>query len=496
MRFTLHSVDKFTGKMVPTWLADRAQRLPKMHRVLSLIAKILCCVVWSSSLCSTAYAVSAASGPKLGQSEAATPVWLIVPFGLLLLMIATGPLLYPAIWHRYYPVVSISLATGVMSYYVWHGRVDPAKHAVIEYVQFMALISALYIASGGILIRVNCSVSPMVNLVVLWAGAILANFIGTTGASMLLIRPYLRLNGRYVRAYHVAFFIFMVSNVGGALTPIGDPPLFLGFLKGVPFFWTLRHNFLPWLMALCLLSLMFYLLEWYNQDFSKKLGTGFKQRNQAPITFRGKYNSFWLACIVGAVFLDPHIVPGMPPFVRELLLLGIALLSYRYADNKALRENGFDFGPLREVAFLFIGIFGTMVPALAYINYYARSGATWLVEPSFLYWGTGCMSSMLDNAPTYVSFLAGSMAAQSTPIGIADYAEHPVTALQLKAIAVASVFFGAMTYIGNGPNFMVRSIAEEQGVPMPSFLGYLWCFALPFLMPVLVLVWLVCFYMT
>lgn len=436
------------------------------------------------------------------------PNWLAIPFGILLLMIASGPLLYAAFWHKHYPKVSILLASLVTGYYVFilHNYAAPIA-TLVEYIQFIALISALYTAAGGILIHVNRVAKPNINVVLLVIGALLANFIGTTGASMLLIRPYIRLNQEIIRPYHIIFFIFIVSNVGGALTPIGDPPLFLGFLKGVPFSWTLQHNLLPWLIAVLLLLFIFW---WVDAKHAKKI----PQRQQATPTgpalaITGKRNFVWLLLMISAVFVDPNLFTWVPAihyhghdfsFIREIALIVLTYLAHRHAHPTALKDNAFSWAPLQEVVVLFIGIFGTMMPALSMISNWAQSASnTNLITSNTLYWGTGILSSVLDNAPTYLNLLAASMASQGADIlhsaDVHQYASGGFanSILRLKAISIASVFFGAMTYIGNGPNFMVKSIAEQLGVRMPSFLKYILYFALPLLLPILFIVWLICF---
>lgn len=436
------------------------------------------------------------------------PIWLALPFVVLLLMIATGPLMYEKFWHKHYPKVATLLAASVLGYYVGiaHDFVKPVE-ALADYVQFIALITALYMASGSILIEVNRRATPLSNLLLLFMGAVIANLIGTTGASMLLIRPYIRLNQGRIKVYHIVFFIFMVSNVGGALTPIGDPPLFLGFLNGVPFFWTLQHNLLPWLLVLLVLGAVFYFLDTHNVGASTKVAI---DPDKPALHIVGKHNFVWLALIIGAVFIDPNIFKWVPAiqyhhhtfsFVRELMLLGIAWLSYHYASQHALQANEFSMEPLREVVFLFVGIFGTMIPALELIGAFAQSeeGRS-LITHNTLYWGTGIFSSILDNAPTYLNFGTASMAAQGASVlevaevrAFAAGGVFPHSVIQLKAISIASVFFGAMTYIGNGPNFMVKAIAEHLGVQMPSFFGYILRFSVPILLPALVLVWLLFF---
>lgn len=437
------------------------------------------------------------------------PVWLVIPFVLLLLMIATGPLFYEHFWHKNYPIIAVLLAVMVVSYYIFilHNSHEPV-HAVAEYMQFIALLSSLYIASGGILIKMDKEATPLANVGILLIGSVISNLIGTTGASMLLIRPFIRLNKDRIQAYHIIFFIFMVSNVGGALTPIGDPPLFLGFLRGVPFFWTITHVVPEWLFTLAVLAATFYLLDKRN-----KPENGFEEEEPVEYTNKvsivGTRNFLWLAVVIIAVFIDPNKfdwVPGIIydgqkfSFVRELIMFSVAFLSFRFASKEALKGNDFSFEPIREVAFIFIGIFGTMMPALEMVGDFAQSDAgSELITHNTLYWGTGILSGFLDNAPTYLNFLAAAMASQNADVGnqaeVLAFAqgEYLDSILELTAISVAAVFFGAMTYIGNGPNFMVKSIAEQIGIKMPSFFGYIIRFSLPFLLPTLFIVWLIFF---
>ncbi|PSL04442.1 sodium:proton antiporter [Cecembia rubra] len=438
----------------------------------------------------------------------AAPIWLVIPFVALLLMIATGPLFYEHFWHHNYPKIAVGLAIVVVFYYLFalhnvHGPV----HALAEYVQFIALLASLYIASGGILIEIDKKATPMANVALLLVGAAVSNLIGTTGASMLLIRPFIRLNKGNIQPYHIIFFIFMVSNIGGSLTPIGDPPLFLGFLKGVPFFWTLEHNWPAWILALAILAIIFYFID-------RKFGKA-NEEELEEVTYSNKFeligtkNFLWLGVVIASVFLDPNVIDWVPAihydgqkfsFIREIIMLSVAYFSYKFADQKAIKGNEFNFEPIREVAFIFIGIFGTMMPALELVGNFAKSpeGAQ-LITHNTLYWGTGILSGFLDNAPTYLNFLAAAMASQGAEISniemVRDFAmdNYLDSAFELMAISIAAVFFGAMTYIGNGPNFMVKSIAEQSGIKMPSFFGYIIRFSLPILLPVLIITWLVFF---
>jgi Na+/H+ antiporter NhaD/arsenite permease-like protein len=443
------------------------------------------------------------------ETHGSAPLWLVIPFVALLLMIATGPLFYENFWHHNYPKIAVGLAMLVVFYYLFvlhnvHGPV----HALAEYIQFIALLSSLYIASGGILIEIDKKSTPIANVTLLLVGALVSNLIGTTGASMLLIRPFIRLNKGNIQAYHIIFFIFMVSNIGGSLTPIGDPPLFLGFLKGVPFFWTIEHNWPAWALALLLLAGVFYVID-------KKFGKSIEEVEPEEVVYTNKFgligsrNFLWLLVIIGSVFLDPNVLDWVPAiiydgqkfsFIREIIMFSVAFMSYKFADQKAIKGNEFNFEPILEVAFIFIGIFGTMMPALELVGNFAKSpeGAA-LITHNTLYWGTGALSGVLDNAPTYLNFLAAAMASQGAEIGVIEDVRnfsldnYEDSSFELMAISLASVFFGAMTYIGNGPNFMVKSIAEQNGIKMPSFFGYIIRFSLPILLPILFIIWLVFF---
>lgn len=437
------------------------------------------------------------------------PTWTVVPFVLLLLMIATGPLFYEHFWHKNYPIIAMVLAAMVVAYYLFVLSNNHAPiHALAEYIQFIALLASLFIASGGIMINVDQKSTPLTNIILLLVGAVMANFIGTTGASMLLIRPFIRLNKTRLKPYLVVFFIFIVSNLGGALTPIGDPPLFLGFLKGVPFIWTLEHNFAAWALAITALLIIFYVIDRKNVSENYYGDEPVTYTNK--ITIKGLRNFAWLGVIIAAVFIDPNIMDWVPSiaydgqkisFLRESIMLAIAFLAYKFANKEAIKTNDFSFEPIREVAFIFIGIFMTMMPALELVSNYAKSeeGKESITHNS-LYWGTGTLSAFLDNAPTYVNFLAASMAAEGTTISsvsevrkFAEGGHYHDSVLDLQAISIAAVFFGAMTYIGNGPNFMVKSIAEQIGIRMPSFFGYILRYAIPILLPILFGIWLIFF---
>ena len=433
---------------------------------------------------------------------ATPPFWVTLPFVALLLMIATGPLFYEHHWHHHYPKYAVGLGLITAAYYFFvQDTFLPIEHALAEYLSFIALLASLFIASGGILIRVNAKGTPLANCALLFIGAVISNVIGTTGASMLLIQPYMRLNKGRIHAYHIIFFIFVVSNVGGALTPIGDPPLFLGFLRGVSFFWTLTNVWYVWLPTVLLLIGVFYVFDKRNKTESAYQ----IEEGVAMIRISGYKNFIWLGLVVVSVFIDPNVFAAVPalhigdmhlPFgIREIIMFSICFLAYRLASREILDANDFNFGPIREVAWLFIGIFLTMQPALGLIRDFANTNSDSLTVSMF-YWGTGSLSGVLDNAPTYVSFLSAAMGKLGLDVNVPAEVlafSQPLTGAPdfLQAISIAAVFFGAMTYIGNGPNFMVKAIAEASGVDCPSFGGYLVRYAIPILLPIYFVVWVI-----
>ena len=441
------------------------------------------------------------------------PVWMVIPFVILLLMIATGPLFYHHFWEHHYPKVAVGLGAIVAAFYGFF--MDHGTHALLhtleEYISFIALISSLFIASGGILIKIGSRGRPLVNGGLLFFGAILADIIGTTGASMLLIRPYMRINEGRLKPFHIVFFIFLVSNIGGGLTPIGDPPLFLGFLKGVPFFWILKEVWHIWLVTILVLLGIFMVMD--TMAGKGTVPDGFAQQTGKALEIKGARSFIFLAIIIVAVFMDPAVISGFPslqhmlhvPFgIREVIMFAVAFAAYKTADQEAMKGNEFNFEPIKEVAFLFIGIFATMIPALELIGAYAESHAAEFSVSRF-YWLTGSLSGVLDNAPTYLNFLAGSMGKFGSDIGsveavrsFADGIPSPIASdvpsdVYLLGISVAAVFFGAITYIGNAPNFMVKNIAEQADVDVPSFVEYVYKYSLPILIPVFTVIWFVFF---
>jgi Na+/H+ antiporter NhaD/arsenite permease-like protein len=436
-------------------------------------------------------------------SSFAPPIWLVAPFAMLLLLIAIGPLFFEKFWHHYYKHIAVVIGLIVGGYYlgVYHQFVLVAE-TFAEYISFISLLGSLFVAAGGIYVFVDRESTPRNNVIFLLFGAVLTNFIGTTGASILLIRPYMRMNRYRLKTYHIVFFIFFVSNLGGLLTPIGDPPLFMGFLKGVPFFWTMSNLWHIWLVAMLGLSAIFYTLELRNNKLDD-LDVSEHYTNRIIIS--GGQNFLWLGLIILTVFLDPNIIDGMPyidmhgkkvSFMREILQICIAIAAYRLSNKKVLAINKFNFEPIKEVGFLFFGIFLSMIPALQLLESMGSSGAKLSITQ--IYWFTGTFSSILDNAPTYLNFFALSMSNHGTSLSnmeqVRQFVQNPESAY-LVAISVAAVFFGALTYIGNGPNFMVKSIAEQTGVKMPPFFQYMYKYSLIYLLPLLVAIWLIFFYL-
>ena len=401
-----------------------------------------------------------------------------LPFVGLLLSIAVLPLAAPHLWESNLRKLAIAALLGA-PVLVLYLRVYPRAlvHTAEDYVSFIVLLGGLYVISGGILLEGDLEATPRTNAAFLGLGAILASFVGTTGASMLLIRPLLQTNRerRHV-AHTVVFFIFLVSNIGGCLTPLGDPPLFLGYLLGVPFAWTFRL-FVPWLFTVGLVLAVYAL--WDRRAHATETRVDLKRDfyEVRRLRIAGKQNLLLLAGVLAAVAC-------LEAPWREAVIVALALVSWFRTDAELHRANRFSFHPILEVATLFAGIFVTMLPALHILQ--ARGAELGVREPWQFFWATGALSSFLDNAPTYLTFLAlaRSLHLPAEVVGVT----HDL----LRAISLGAVFMGANTYIGNGPNFMVRSIAEERGVKMPSFGGYM-LYSGGVLIPVFLIVTLVFF---
>jgi Na+/H+ antiporter NhaD/arsenite permease-like protein len=401
-----------------------------------------------------------------------------LPFVFLLLAIAILPLAAPHFWESNLRKLAVAALLGLpVGVLYLRARPEALLHASLDYASFIVLLGGLFVISGGILLEGDLEATTRTNATLIGAGALIASFVGTTGASMLLIRPLLQTNRERKHVAHtVVFFIFLVSNIGGCLTPLGDPPLFLGYLIGVPFAWTLRL-FWPWLFTVALVLALYVAID--RRQHAREARVDLKRDfyEVRPLRVAGKQNLVLLAGVLAAVAL-------LKAPWRELAIVTLAVVSWRSTDPALHKANRFGFHPILEVAALFAGIFLTMLPALDILM--ARGGELGVREPWQFFWATGALSSFLDNAPTYLTFVALARGLGLTPevIGV----PHEI----LGAISLGAVFMGANTYIGNGPNFMVRAIAEERGVRMPSFGGYmLWSGAV--LLPVFLLVTLAFF---
>lgn len=445
-----------------------------------------------------------------GEAAAQVPVWLCIPFAGLLLCIAVMPLVKGEWWEVHQPlVVGFWIAAMVIPFIVVYGAgktVETVLECTVnDYLTFIILLFGLFCVSGNITMEGDFAGSPRINVGLLALGTLLSSCIGTTGASMLMVRPVIKMNSWRKRKSHImVFFIFMVSNMGGCLTPIGDPPLLMGFMRGVPFFWSLH------LLPMLLFNMAILLFAFYHLDkwaYRRDIAEGRKPDISKPGTeFRidGLHNIVFLLMIVGAVILS-GVLPGMPAFqdgagnvkgihifgevtlsfpalIEITVILLAAWLSFRTTKQEIRRRNHFTWGAIKEVAVLFIGIFITMQPALMLLK--SVGPELGLTQPFQLFWATGALSSFLDNTPTYLVFLttAGTLGITS---GIAT-SLGTVPAKLLSAISCGAVFMGANTYIGNAPNFMVKSISDENGVNMPSFFGYMLC-SLAFLVPVFII---------
>src|SRR5260221_1082057 len=459
---------------------------------------------------------------------------MILPFVLLLTLIALAPLFFADWWGRHYGKVALGLGLIMVAYYLVGinagGRV---AEVAADYFRFIVLIGSLFVVSGGIHITVKGEATPRENVLFLLVGAILSNFLGTTGASMLLIRPWLRMNKYRITGHHIIFFIFIVSNVGGCLTPIGDPPLYRGYLKGIPFWWITQQCWAIWAVDIGILLTMFFAVDHHNYLRAPKPVREKQAEHPDRWTIQGLSNLCFLALILGAAFVE------RPLFLREAIMIAAAAGSYFTTLESVHKSNSFNFHPIREVAILFAGIFATMMPALDLLQIHA--GKFGSLTPAVFYSGSGPLSSVLDNAPTYLTFLSALLGSLVNPEVIrqvqhllhtpglnlaaltgphAEEIRQTIAALQkyhgakvaagtvgleqiticfllgnpafarfITAISAGAVFFGANTYIGNGPNFMVKAIADHHKVHTPTFLGYIGKYTVPFMLPTLIIVW-------
>ncbi|MGL6072105.1 sodium:proton antiporter [Craterilacuibacter sp.] len=432
-----------------------------------------------------------------------------LPFAGILLSIALFPIFAPGFWHHHFGKItamwSVLFLVPFIAVFGFGMALSVVVHAMIaEYIPFIILLFALYTVSGGILIWGNLHGSPTLNTKILAIGTLLASIMGTTGAAMLLIRPLLKANdNRKSNVHVVVFFIFLVANVGGGLTPLGDPPLFLGFLKGVTFGWTLQHMALPVLLTSLALLAIFFAVDSYF--FAKEGVLPVDKTKKSPIKLHGKFNFFLLAGIIGGVLLSGFWKPGisfdvmgthwdLQNIVRDVLLLIFAGISLYFTPKQIRAGNDFNWDPILEVGKLFAGIFVTIAPVIAILKAGTEGHLAPLVHMvsdssgapvnTMYFWMTGILSSFLDNAPTYLVFFNLAHGDAQTMMG-------PMSDT-LLAISMGAVFMGANTYIGNAPNFMVKAIAEQRGVKMPSFFGYM-AWSICFLLPVFAILTLIFF---
>ena len=428
----------------------------------------------------------------------------VIPFIGMLLSIAIFPLVANEWWEKNQLQVAIGwsvlfLVPFIFFYGIYETGYQLAETILLDYVPFMVLLFGLFVVAGGIHIGGTMAGSTKNNVVMLAIGTFLASWVGTTGAAMLLIRPVLRANHwRKNKKHIVIFFIFLVANIGGCLTPLGDPPLFLGYLRGVPFFWTLEHIWPLLLLNSVILLIVFAIIDRYflkkeGQEGEEELELEEKAVKRVPIHIDGLQNLIFLALIIFAVILNglipqtdmfigehgetygfnlfEHVHLGIEYWVQIILILLAAFLSMKFTKKEIRKANDFEWGPIAEVAKLFIGIFITMIPALAILR--ANGGDLGIDIPVTFFWATGALSGFLDNSPTYVVFLTTAGALNYTGLDAVITTVGPVAINILLAISAGAVFMGALTYIGNAPNFMVKSISERAGIKMPSFFGYM-----------------------
>lgn len=434
------------------------------------------------------------------------PLLLLLPFVLMLLCIAVAPLTMAEKWesNRNKLIVSIVLSIPVVWWMISNGLSHDLIHQMVyDYVPFIVLLLALFVVTGGIHIGGDIQATPLVNTIILAIGWVLASFMGTTGAAMLLIRPLITTNQqRKYKVHTMLFFIAVVANCGGLLTPLGDPPLFMLFLRGASFGWFM-HLFPIWAVTGVLLLAVYFIMDSYYHKKEPIENLMADKNDTHPFTFGGGINIVWLLAIIACViFINSGYIHAMAdehaPFyiklLREWALIAIIFLSW-YTTKKVVRiDNNYSWAPIVEVAYLFLGIFATMTPALMFLRSHAADLG--LDSAGSFYFATGALSSFLDNTPTAVAFhtvatglpesILAAFAGENTVAGIPE--------ILLEAVACGAVLFGAMTYIGNGPNFMVKAIAEQNKIDMPSFFGYIAKFAFTILLPVYVIVWLIFFF--
>jgi Na+/H+ antiporter NhaD/arsenite permease-like protein len=478
---------------------DSMKRLLVLGVLGILTSLIIYAAAAAGAAAAAAQAHSTTAPANLGEL---LPLWSCIPFACMLLSIALMPLMLPTFWHHHYGKVSgfWAASLGVPFVAAFGGvAVHEIIHIILaDYIPFIILLWSLYTVSGGILLRGSLRGTPAVNTTMLVVGTAIASWMGTTGAAMLLIRPFLRANSfRKNRSFMVVFFIFLVANVGGSLTPLGDPPLFLGFLHGVSFFWTFK--ILPHMMLVAgLLLTAYFLLDSY---YYRKEGARDRPSKgpKEPLKLEGTHNFILLAGIVGAVLMSGvadwgevttlGVHRGIQDWARDGLLILMGAISLWTTRVEIREDNNFTWSPIIEVALLFIGIFITMLPCLLILKAGPNGAMAFLInavtQPAHYFWAAGALSSFLDNAPTYLTFFSTALGSFYPGVPESVSVVHLMGEIPayLAAVSAGSVFFGACSYIGNAPNFMVRSIAEEAGTKMPSFFGYIVKYSLVFLVP-------------
>jgi len=417
------------------------------------------------------------------------PMWSLLPFLLMLGAIAVLPLAAARFWDRNRNKLLVALALSIpAAVYLLQAHLGTALYdsLVFDYIPFIILLGALFVITGGIFIETRVAATPLANTLLLAVGTVLASFLGTTGAAMLLIRSLLHVNrSRKFKIHTLMFFIATVCNCGGLLTPLGDPPLFMMYLRGASFLWFFK--LLPlWLVTNLLLLIVYYIVDSYYWKGDKTEASAGDM--SFSVELRGKLNFLWLAGVILAIALiNEQTIPALGAsrylrFVREGVILLMAMFSLMFTTHLTRVSNSFTWRPIEEVAYLFLGIFVTMVPCLLFLE--KNAAALGVTSPVAFYYATGSLSSVLDNTPTAVTFYSFAQGlGQSAPAMVAGIPES-----LMIAICAGAVLFGAMTYIGNGPNFMVKTIAEHQGIRMPYFFEYVWRFGLVVLLPIFILV--------
>lgn len=417
--------------------------------------------------------------------------YTIIPFILMLAAIAVLPLKFNYFWEKNQNklIISIVLSIPVLIYLLLNGFTHEIIHTMLfDYIPFIILLGSLFTITGGILLTGDIQAKPSINTLFLGIGAVLASFMGTTGAAMLLIRPVIKTNQeRTFKVHTILFFIAVVANCGGLLTPLGDPPLFMMYLRGAPFEWFFGLV-KEWFVVNALLLTLYYFVDSYYYKKEPEISIKKDKTEVEPIKIQGKRNFIFLIGVVLSVeFINEFYLPFVKTneyfkFIREIVILSMGLLSLKFTENEIRKQNNFTWHPIEEVAYLFLGIFFTMIPALMYLQSHAKELG--ISTPPQFYYYTGLLSSFLDNTPTAVTFhsLALGLGVKTKDI-IAGIPENI-----LVAISVSSVLFGSMTYIGNGPNFMVKAVAEENKIKMPDFFSYIFKFSLIVLLPIFILI--------